>query len=175
MQNHDTQETQSLEAPVEPWFVPLAYALIFLRANCGYPCVFHGDLYGIQGPRPRHPSCGGKLPRLVLARKLFAYGRQHDYQDHPNCIGWTRLGDPAHSEGTGLAVVMNNSWRCLQKRMFVGRQSAGQRWTDILGWAWGEVVIDEHGEGVFPVGPRSVGVWVNSAAKERARVDDLAM
>ncbi len=29
--NHDTQPLQALEAPVEPWFKPLAYALILLR------------------------------------------------------------------------------------------------------------------------------------------------
>jgi alpha-amylase len=37
--NHDTQPLQSLEAPVEHWFKPLAYALILLREG-GYPCVF---------------------------------------------------------------------------------------------------------------------------------------
>ena len=43
--NHDTQPLQSLEAPVEPWFKPLAYALILLREQ-GVPCVFYPDLYG---------------------------------------------------------------------------------------------------------------------------------
>lgn len=37
--NHDTQPLQALEAPVEPWFKPLAYALILLREN-GVPSVF---------------------------------------------------------------------------------------------------------------------------------------
>ncbi|MFP1495627.1 hypothetical protein ACLB1Q_02310 [Escherichia coli] len=31
--NHDTQPLQALRAPVEPWFKPLAYALILLREN----------------------------------------------------------------------------------------------------------------------------------------------
>jgi alpha-amylase len=43
--NHDTQPLQDLEAPVEPWFKPIAYALILLREE-GYPCVFYPDLYG---------------------------------------------------------------------------------------------------------------------------------
>ena len=43
--NHDTQPLQALEAPVEPWFKPLAYALILLREN-GVPSVFYPDLYG---------------------------------------------------------------------------------------------------------------------------------
>ena len=29
--NHDTQPLQALEAPVEAWFKPMAYALILLR------------------------------------------------------------------------------------------------------------------------------------------------
>ncbi|TVY34065.1 Alpha-amylase, partial [Lachnellula occidentalis] len=42
--NHDTQTGQSLETPVAPFFIPIAYALILLRANFGLPCVFWGDL-----------------------------------------------------------------------------------------------------------------------------------
>lgn len=41
--NHDTQPLQALEAPVEAWFKPLAYALILLREN-GVPSVFYPDL-----------------------------------------------------------------------------------------------------------------------------------
>ena len=43
--NHDTQPLQALEAPIEPWFKPLAYALILLRED-GYPCVFYPDMFG---------------------------------------------------------------------------------------------------------------------------------
>ncbi len=43
--NHDTQPLQALEAPVEPRFKPLAYALILLREN-GVPSVFYADLFG---------------------------------------------------------------------------------------------------------------------------------
>ena len=49
--NHDTQPYQALEAPIEPFFKPLAYALILLR-DSGYPCIFYGDLYGIKGEHP---------------------------------------------------------------------------------------------------------------------------
>jgi hypothetical protein len=34
--NHDTQPLQALEAPVEDWFKPIAYAFILLRKD-GYP------------------------------------------------------------------------------------------------------------------------------------------
>ena len=43
--NHDSQPLQALESTVEPWFKPLAYALILLRRE-GYPCVFYPDYYG---------------------------------------------------------------------------------------------------------------------------------
>lgn len=33
------------------------------------------------------PACGGRLPILALARRLYAYGEQRDYFDHRNCIG----------------------------------------------------------------------------------------
>ena len=32
---------------VEPWFKPLAYALILLRRE-GYPCIFYADYYGAE-------------------------------------------------------------------------------------------------------------------------------
>ena len=180
--NHDTQDRQSLETPVRPYFVPMAYALILLRANCGYPCVFYGDLYGSFGPEPKKdfsnfvpPSSGGKLPQLILARKLYAYGPQVDYFDQSHCIGFTRTGHPSHSSGAGLAMLMTNGWSYAYKRMNVGRHHAGERWTDILRWAWGEVVIDQRGWGTFPVGPRSVSVWVNAAAEGRDFLDGFVL
>ncbi len=38
--NHDTQPLQALEAPVEPRFKPLAYALILLRGRMACPRSF---------------------------------------------------------------------------------------------------------------------------------------
>ena len=160
----------------------MAYALILLRANAGYPCVFYGDLYGSPGPSAKPdlsnfvpPACGGNLPKLILARKLFAYGTQIDYFDQPTCIGFTRLGHPSHANGAGLAVVMTNGWKHVSKRMNVGMQHAGERWTDIMKWAWGEVVIDSRGWGTFPVGPRSVSVWVNAVADGRDFLDGFEL
>lgn len=43
VENHDSQPLQALESVVEPWFKPLAYAIILLRDQ-GYPCVFHSTL-----------------------------------------------------------------------------------------------------------------------------------
>ncbi|MCJ1259888.1 hypothetical protein MMC24_007727 [Lignoscripta atroalba] len=167
--NHDTQPYQALEAPIEPFFKPLAYALILLRRE-GYPCVFYGDLYGIKGDQPCGPSCGGKLPDLCLGRKLYAYGEQYDYFDHAHCIGWTRAG--TRDRPNGLACVMSNNGPC-QKKMYVGWIHRGEVWTDILGWEPSRVIIDPFGYGIFPCGGFSVAVWVNRAAAGRDRFGNL--
>ena len=45
--NHDTQPGQALQSFVDEWFKQSAYSIILLREE-GYPCVFYGDLYGIE-------------------------------------------------------------------------------------------------------------------------------
>ncbi|KAJ9651339.1 hypothetical protein H2198_009373 [Neophaeococcomyces mojaviensis] len=170
--NHDTQEMQSLAAPVEPWFIPHAYAIILLRIE-GTPCVFWGDLYGTNGPKPREPACGGHLSRLVLARKHYAYGRQEDYFDDPRCIGWVRGGMSPDAELCGLTVLVNTAWSWRRKRMRVAKVFAGQVWSDIMGWAWSGVLIDDEGYGEFVVGPRSVSVWTWQNASFREEIDSL--
>ncbi|ORY14470.1 glucan 1,4-alpha-maltohexaosidase precursor [Clohesyomyces aquaticus] len=107
--NHDTQKGQVMDTPISAAFTSLAYALTLLRRD-GYPCVFYGDVYGTSAPHVSHPTCGGKLPDLVLARKLYAYGEQVDYFSSPGCIGWVRKGitlGRGH-KASGMAVVM--SW-----------------------------------------------------------------
>ncbi|KAJ5894965.1 hypothetical protein N7495_006656 [Penicillium taxi] len=163
--NHDTQPGQSLETIIAPFFKPIAYALILLRAH-GQPCVFYGDLYGIRGgPGPLDcPSCKGKLPILMRARRLYAYGEQCDYFDKRNCIGFVRYGNIHHP--WGLACIISNTVSTY-KLMYVGINHAGAEWTDILGWCIGTVIIDRRGYGVFPVSAKSVSVWVDSKAKGR--------
>lgn len=167
--NHDTQPFQPLEAPIEPYFKPLAYALILLRRD-GYPCIFYGDVYGIRGNFPFPPSCGGAIPDMALARKLYAYGVQKDYFDYPTCIGWIRYG--TWDRPSGCAVVMSYAGPGI-KRMHVGAVHAGERWTDVLGWQNGEVVIDCYGWGNFLCKELSVSVWVNDAAVGRERFGKL--
>ncbi|XPS92727.1 Alpha-amylase [Ascochyta lentis] len=141
---HDTQRGQDMDTPIRHSFTPHAYALLLLRQG-GYPCVFFGDLYGITGPYPEPPTCWGKLPGLVLARKLYAYGPQSDYFERSDCIGWTRRGDSENP--AGCAVIM--SWtrgteleQCAPHlTMNVGSQHAGEVWTDVLGFEWGTVTI----------------------------------
>lgn len=161
--NHDTQPLQALEATVEPWFKVLAYAIILLRAE-GYPCVFYPDLYGA------HYKDKGRdgneyeiwLPKieelepLLQARCKYAYGVQHDYFDHVNCIGWVREGDDEHS---GCAVLMSNGDDGF-KDMVVGQRYAGKKFRDYLGKIDQEVEINQDGCGTFLTKAGSVSVWI---------------
>ena len=167
--NHDTQPYQTLAANIQPFFKPLAYCLILLRAE-GYPCVFYGDVYGIQGDHPLPPSCGGKVPDLCLARKLYSYGEQLDYFDFPQCIGWTRLG--TWDRPSGLACIMSSAGPN-EKWMYVGQEHRGEIWTDMLGWKQGQVIINDDGWGCFSCAAVSVAVWVNQSAEGRDQLGRL--
>ncbi|ORY66225.1 alpha-amylase [Pseudomassariella vexata] len=163
--NHDTQPGQTVETPIEGFFKPLAYSLILLRAQ-GYPSIFYGDLYSMKGDNPEPPACGGKLPDIVLARKLYAYGSQEDYWDDPNCIGFVRRATDEHPDG--LACIMSNA-EAGEIKMAVGTMHSGEIWTDVLGWHTDEVHIDEDGYGIFPCAGVSVSIWVNKNAPGRER------
>lgn len=107
----------------------------------------------------------------MLARKLYAYGQQLDYFNHSNCIGWTRHGDS--SNPYGCAVIL--SWtqetdfeHCAPYiKMNVGSQHAGEIWTDILGFEWNAVTIDENGIGRFPCQRNRMACFVSEAANGR--------
>lgn len=166
--NHDTQPLQALEAPVEPWFKPIAYALILLREK-GYPCIFYPDLYSAeyvdkgQDGNEYHivmPSLAS-LPLLCKLRKEAAYGIEHNYFDHPNCVGWTREGDPEIA-GSGCAVVVSNGDPG-NKHMYIGRQHAGKKFVDALNKETQVLTIDEKGEAEFYCPGGAVSVWVDKA------------
>lgn len=90
-------------------------SLILLRVD-GYPCVFLGDLEGCGGDDPQPPVT--QLEDFIRARKWYSYGELRDYSDHPNCLGWVRMGDEEHPDG--LAVVLSNGGEGT-KRMEVGK------------------------------------------------------
>jgi alpha-amylase len=165
VENHDTQPLQSLESPVDYWFKPLAYSMTLLREE-GYPCVFYPDYYGASyrdyGKDGNQYDVNlapvQKLQELLKARQLFAYGRQRDYFDHPNVIGWTREGDSEHP-GSGLAVLLSNSadgWKWME----VGKVHEGKIFYDYLGNHSDEVIINADGWGEFKTRGGSVSVWV---------------
>lgn len=161
--NHDTQPLQALEAPVEPWFKPIAYALTLLR-NEGYPCVFYPDLlganykdYGRDGNEyDIWMPAVENIENLLKARRDHAYGTQRDYFDHSNCIGWTREGDEEHS---GCAVLISNGDKG-NKSMEIGKRYSGKTFVDLLRKRRKKVVIDENGWAEFFAPAGGVSVWV---------------
>lgn len=161
--NHDTQPLQALEAPVEAWFKPLAYALILLREN-GYPCVFYPDLFGAHytdkdkegNDQEIFLNKVEKIEELLKARQQFAYGAQKDYFEDANCLAWTREGDDEHA---GCAVVLSNK-DAYEKPMEMGKKYSGKQFYDFMGWFSEKVTIDENGWGNFPVPAGNVSVWV---------------
>ena len=161
--NHDTQPLQALEAPVEQWFKPIAYALILLRDE-GYPCIFYPDLfganykdYGRDGNQYDIWMPGvEKIEQLLKARRNHAYGMQRDYFDHANCIGWTREGDEHHS---GCAVVLSNGDNG-NKMMETGKRYAGKIFVDLLEKNPAKVKINKDGWGEFFAPAGGVSVWV---------------
>jgi alpha-amylase len=160
VENHDSQPLQALESVVEPWFKPLAYAVILLRSQ-GYPCVFYADYYGAnykdKGYEIYMPSHRYLIDKFLEARKLYAYGPQYDYFDHWNTVGWTRLGDAKHPKA--MAVLMSDG-PAGSKWMEVGKPNA--KFTDMTGHVKDPVYTNQAGWGEFRCNGGSVSVWVQS-------------
>ncbi|AJS60555.1 alpha-amylase [Paenibacillus sp. IHBB 10380] len=153
--NHDSQPHESLESWVDDWFKQSAYALILLRQD-GYPVVFYGDYYGIGGEKAIEGKQSAIDP-LLYARYHKAYGKQEDYFDHPNTIGWVRFG-VQEIERSGCAVVISNGDDG-EKRMLVGPDRVNEVWIDITNNRDDQITIDDKGFATFPVNGGSVSVW----------------
>lgn len=162
VENHDTQPLQMLENVVEPWFKPLAYALILLRQE-GYPCIFYGDYYGTQYKDSKNgkeyeifmPSHRFLIDKFLWARQAYGFGDQHDYFDHVNTIGWTRLGNQAHPGA--MAVIMSDG-PAGQKWMNVHRPHTQFR--DWTGHIKDVITTNDDGWGNFHCLGGSVSVWL---------------
>lgn len=161
--NHDSQALQALESVVEPWFKPLAYALILLRRE-GYPCVFIADYegatyedYGLDGEKHviEMPSFKHLLDLMLRLRSEHLEGEQHDYFDHPNTIGWSYSGEKA------LAVVLCNGEEG-SKSMETGLPDT--EFEDCTGNIREHIKTDAEGFGIFPCGGESLSLWVRSRA-----------
>ncbi|MDO4670546.1 MAG: alpha-amylase [Aerococcus sp.] len=160
--NHDSELGQALENWVGGWFKPLAYAIILLEER-GFPCVFYGDYYGIQGNQAEEGQ-QDVIDQLLALRRDRAYGEQTLYYDDPHCVGFTRHGDESHPD-SGIAVIMSNSTG-QEKTMNVGASHAGETWIDALHHVEGERVIQDNGEGVFACLDGSVSVWTKKPEHE---------
>ncbi|MGL5080600.1 MAG: alpha-amylase [Microcoleaceae cyanobacterium] len=165
VENHDSQPLQALEAPVEPWFKPLAYAIILLRAE-GYPCVFYPDYYGADytdygRDSNRYsihlPSHRWIIDKFLYARRNYAYGLQYDYFDHFNTIGWTRLGDADHPQA--MAVILSDGPAGF-KWMEVNRPNT--KFIDLTEHIQEPVYTNQWGWGNFRCSGGSVSVWIQA-------------
>ena len=161
--NHDTQPLQSLESVVEAWFKPLAYAMILLRKG-GYPCVFAADYYGANyndkgndgnDHEIEMDSHQWLIDKFLSARKEYAHCEQYDYFDHPNCVGWTRMGKD--EDPRGMAVLLSNGEEG-RKKMDTG--SPDTTYVDITNHTDGTVTTNGDGWGEFRCKSASVSVWV---------------
>lgn len=155
--NHDTLPTRGLASPVADWFKPLAYASILLRQD-GYPAVFLGDYEGVAGKVASH---GWIIDQMLKGRKFHAYGKQNDYFDNADIVGWTREGDAEH--WYGLAVLLNdNKTSGGGKWMFVGNAHANQCFSDVTNAVTTQVCANSSGWGYFTVPAGKVTVWVRA-------------
>ncbi len=165
VENHDSQPLQALESPVESWFKPLAYALTLLRRE-GYPCIFYADYFGAHyQDRGRDGNTyeiwldnhHWLIDKFLFARRNFAYGDQYSYFDHPNTVGWTRLGDREHPQA--MAVLMSNGWGG-KKSMEVGKSNT--TFYDLTQHIDYQITTNEFGWGEFECKGGSVSVWVEA-------------
>lgn len=154
--NHDTQPGQSLESWVDDWFKPLAYALILLRKD-GYPCLFYGDYFGNPGDEHGHNkllSHRKLIDDFLQARAKYTHGDQHDYFDHPQCVGWLWSGNDEHPQA--LAVIMSTG-ESGTKRMQTFKPN--QTFRDMTSH-WPEpVTADAEGWAEFKCPAGKVSVW----------------
>lgn len=161
VENHDTQPLQSLESPVEQWFKPLAYACILLRQE-GIPVIFNpceeGAIYKQEKDGTEieiHIEKVCLLDTLLYARTRYAFGRQSDYLDHPDIIGWVREGNP-ETPGSGCVVIMSNAGEG-EKEMLA---TPNQQYRDLTGNVNEQVCTNENGAALFKVKAGTVSVWV---------------
>lgn len=160
--NHDSQPGQALESWVGEWFKPLAYALILLRKD-GYPCVFGGDYWGINGD-PNHPGFKEELDRLMKIRRDYVYGDQQDRFDDPNLIGWIHHGSAEHPGKLVTLLCTADEDRTMQ--IDLGADQAGKTFVDLSGHRRELVILDDAGCADFPVSSRSYAVWREVSQQE---------
>jgi alpha-amylase len=155
--NHDTLNGRSLASQVQDWFKPLAYASILLRQD-GYPTVFLGDYEGVPGKVANHSWI---IDQLLKSRKNHAYGKQNDYFDNQDIVGWTREGDSEH--WYGLAVLINdNRSTSGGKWMYVGNAHANQCFSDVTNSVTTQVCANNNAWAYFTVPAGKVTVWIRT-------------
>ncbi len=167
--NHDSQPLQDLASVVEPWFTPLAYALILLRKG-GYPCVFAADYDGAsytdndrqgQAHHIEMVSHQWLIDKFLYARRYYAYGKQLDFFQDPHCIGWMRAGNENHP--CGLITVMSNKG---EGAIEIKTPVPDTVFVDLTEHIKKEVKTDANGHASFPCPAGSLSVWIPADSPE---------
>ncbi len=154
--NHDSQPGQALESWVDNWFKPMAYAMILLRKD-GYPCVFAGDYYGIEGDEENR-GYFDFINHLISLRQNFVYGEQQDIFQEEHCISWVLQGNDEHP-GKMIVAVNNAEERFLH--VDLGEALAGLSFKNRLDENAETVVLDERGKADFPVPAGGLTIWTS--------------
>lgn len=153
--NHDSEPGQALESTIDDWFKEIAYGIILLRKD-GYPCLFYGDYYGINGDY-NIESKREMIDPLALIRKKYSYGDQDDYFNEQYLIGWLRHGTEEFPHK--LAVVVSIKEKRSIK-MFFGDSEVGKVYVDALGYVEEKVTIDDEGYGEVSAQPGKISCWL---------------
>jgi alpha-amylase len=158
VENHQSQPLHPLESVVEPWFKPLAYAIILLREE-GYPCIFYPDYYGAhyvdRGYEIWMDRHRWLIDKFLYARQYYAYGKQLNYFNHPDRIGWTRLGIQQHPQA--MAVLLSNGPGGSQ---WMKVNQPNTQFYDLTEHITEPVYTNEQGWGNFHCSGGSVSVWL---------------
>jgi alpha-amylase len=105
------------------------------------------------------PSHRFLIDRFLLARTHWAYGRQIDYFDHFNTIGWTRLGSERHPHTLAVLLSDGDTGR---KWMEVGKANTTYR--DLTGHIREAITTNADGWAEWRCPGGSVSVWVEQQA-----------
>lgn len=152
--NHDSQPNESLQSWVKAWFKEIAYSIILLREE-GYPCVFYGDYYGLNGEQP-FDGIKDTINKLISIRQNYCFGEQDDYLEDSNRIGWVRRGT---DQNPAKAAIVVSTKEYAKIRMFV-EEEEGIEYVDKFNESEEKVIIDKEGFGEFFTPSAGVSVWV---------------
>lgn len=153
--NHDTQPGQALYSWVQGWFKLHAYSLILLR-NFDNPCVFYGDLYGIE-----HDNIGPvtHLSELVWIRSRILEDEIEDRFDDFHCIGWKV--DGKHP----IVVVMTNG--LANGKEFVIKNKSNIEFIDLV--TKKTIKLDENGRGKFDCFDGGCSIFIESEVYQKMK------
>lgn len=158
--NHDTQPHQALESWIEPWFKKHAYATILLR-DYDMPCVFYGDLYGIESDD--YPGAEDLTQLMWIRSHLLEDNVEiKERKSEQNCLAWEICLE--HPVFVILSNGPENSIDFEQESYF-----AYTEYCEIGGEL--STQFDQYGNGSLLVKERSCSVYILKTAYDKMKED----